>query len=141
MNCRLLSIAVVFVGLSAPAHAGTIEICKVSDPSGSLTSQFYFFSVAGEPGLGLILVPVDACSNPIQLPSDGQFVITETPDATSTLESVFTFPDFALLNVDLPDGSATVLADGGTDPTQEVTVSFVNTPANVPEPATGWLIA
>ena len=141
MSYRLLRIAVVFVGIYAPAHAGTIEICKVSDPSGSLTNPFYFFTIAGEPQLGSILVPVDACSSPIPLP-DGQYLITETPDPTSSLENVFAFPEFALLSIDLPNETATVLASGGTDLTKEVTLSFVNTPAaaGVPEPATGWLI-
>ena len=136
---RLFRSAVAFLCFCLSAHAGIIEICKVSDPSGSLADPFYFFTIAGESQLGSILVPVDACSDTIQLPADGQYTITETPDPTSELEDVYTFPDFALLSVDLPDDSATVLSEGGTDPTQEVTVFFVNTPAAaVPEPATGW---
>jgi hypothetical protein len=139
MISRLFWIGIVFVGLSAPVHAGTIEICKVSDPPESLTDPFYFFTIAGESQLGSILVPVDACSDPIALP-DGDYTITETADPTSTLESVSAFPDNALLSVDLQTSSATVLAEGGTDLSQEVTVSFVNTPAAVPEPAAGWLL-
>lgn len=145
MRDRLLWTAIVLVGFSACAHAGTIEICKVSDPSGSLVDPFYYFTIAGEPQLGTILVPVDACSNPISLP-DGGYVITEASDATSQLEDVYTFPEFALVSYNLATDSATVLADGGTDLSQEVTVSFVNTPdvitpdggSSVPEPATGW---
>jgi len=143
MSSRLFWIAITFASLAASSHAGTIEICKVSDPSGSLVDPFYYFTIAGEPQLGSILVPVDACTDPISLP-DGQYEITETPDPTSVLESVSTFPDDALLSFDLQDASATVLAEGGTDLSQEVTVSFVNTPTpaitDVPEPGTAWLL-
>jgi len=137
---RALFFAVALSVLVTGAHAGNIEICKVSDPPDSLSSLFYYFTISGQPGLGQIPVFVDACTDPIALP-DGQYTITEVPDPTSTLESISAFPDFALLSVDLPDDSATVLAEGGTDLTQEVTLSFVNTPAvNAPEPGTAWLL-
>jgi hypothetical protein len=139
MSSRVFWCAIVFVCFCGSAHAGFVEICKVSDPPGSLSNPFYFFTIAGQPGLGQILVPADACTAPgaISLP-DGDYIITEVPDPTSVLERVFIFPDYALLGVDLQTYSATVLAAGGTDLTQEVTISFVNTP--VPEPGMGWVV-
>ena len=139
MSSRVFWCAIVFVCLCGSAHAGFIEICKVSDPFGSLSDPFYFFTIAGQPGLGQILVPVDACTAPgaISLP-DGDYIITEVPDPTSVLESVLTFPAYALISVDLPNYSATVRLAGGTDPQQEVTIFFENTP--VPEPGMGWVV-
>ena len=137
MSSRVFWCAIVFVCLCGSAHAGLVEICKVSDPSGSLSDPFYFFTIAGQPGLGEILVPVDACSDTISLP-DGDYTIAEVPSLTSVLESVSTFPDYALISVDLQNHSATVLSAGDTDPTQEVTVFFENTP--VPEPGMGWVV-
>jgi len=141
MGSRLFRTALVFVCLSVSAHAGFIEICKVSDPSGSLVDPFYFFTIAGEPQLGSILVPADACTNPILLPN-GEYSISEVLDSTSVLESVLTFPEDALISVDLQTDTAVVLTDGGEDLSQEVTVSFVDTPAPaaVPEPGTAWLL-
>jgi len=139
MSSRVFWCAIVFVCLCGSAHAGLVEICKVSDPPGSLSNPFYFFTIAGQPGLGEILVPVDSCTPPdvISLP-DGYYTITEVPDPTSVLESVSTFPDNALISVDLQTYSAIVLSSGGTDPTQELTVFFTNTP--VPEPGMGWVV-
>jgi hypothetical protein len=139
MSSRVFWCAIVFVCLCGSAHAGFIEICKVSDPFGSLSDPFYFFTIAGQPGLGQILVPADACTAPgaISLP-DGDYIITEVSDPASVLESISTFPDYALISVDLQNHSATVLSAGDTDPTQEVTVFFENTP--VPEPGMGWVI-
>jgi hypothetical protein len=135
MNSRLFWIAIVFVCLCGSAHAGVIEICKTSDPAGSLSDPFYFFTIADQPQLGSILVPVDACSDNISLP-DGYDLITETPDPTSVLEGVSTFPGDALTSVNLQTDTATVLAIG-TDPSTWVTVIFTNTPAApVPEPGT-----
>ena len=139
MSSRVFWCAIVFVCLCGSAHAGLVEICKVSDPSGSLSDPFYFFTIAGQPGLGEILVPVDACSDTISLP-DGDYTIAEVPSLTSVLESVSTFPDYALISVDLQTDSAIVLAAGGTDPAQEVTAFFVNTPVSVPEPGMGWVV-
>ena len=139
MSSRLFWSATVLVCLSAPAHAGFIEICKNSDPFGSLRRSVFFFTiatVAGQPELGP-LVPVDGCTpsppdpTAILLP-DGDYVISEVPDPTSVLESVSTFPDNALISVDLQAGSAIVLSTGGTDPAQELTAFFINTP--VPSP-------
>ena len=141
MSSRVFWCAIVFVCLCGSAHAGIVEICKVSDPPGSLSDPFYFFTIAGQPGLGEILVPADACTAPppdaISLP-DGYYTITEVPDPTSVLESVSTFPDYALIGFDLQTYSAIVLTAGGTDPTLEMTISFVNTP--VPEPGMGWVV-
>ena len=150
MSSRLFWSATVLVCLSAPAHAGFIEICKNSDPFGSLSGDPFFFftiaTVAGQPELGPTLVPVDSCTpsppdpTAILLP-DGDYVISEVPDPTSVLESVSTFPDYALISFDLQAGSATVLSTGGTDPEQELTVYFNNTPVTAtPEPGTGWLL-
>lgn len=146
MSSRLFWSAMVLVCLSAPAHAGYIEICKNSDPLGSLSDPSYFFTIAGQTQLGSILVPVDSCtlsppdSGAILLP-DGDYVISEVPDPTSVLESVSTFPDYALISFDLQAGSATVLSAGGADPEQELTVYFNNTPVTAtPEPGTGWLL-
>jgi len=142
MSSRVFWCAIVFVCLCGSAHAGIVEICKVSDPPGSLSDPFYFFTIAGQPLLGTILVPVDFCTDPIQLPADGDYTISEVPDPTSVLESVSTFPDYALIGFDLQTYSAIVLTAGGTDPTQEVTVSFVNTPAAaLPEPASSGLVS
>jgi hypothetical protein len=141
MSSRVFWCAIVFVCFCGSAHAGFVEICKVSDPPDSLSNPFYFFTIAGQPGLGEILVPADACTAPppdaISLP-DGYYTITEVPDPTSVLESVSTFPDYALISVDLQNHSATVLSAGDTDPTQELTVFFENTP--VPEPGMGWVV-
>lgn len=151
MSSRLFWTALVFVCLSVSAHAGLLEICKVSDPPGSLSSYFYYFGISGAgAGLGEIPVFVDSCTpDPIVLP-DGPYVITEAPDPTSVLESVFTFPGDPggalggpLIAVDLQAETATVQLGGGSDPndlTDLVTISFTNTPATVPEPGTGWLL-
>jgi hypothetical protein len=139
MNSRLFWIAIVFVCLCGSAHAGVVEICKTSDPAGSLSDPFYFFTIAGQPQLGSIPVPVDACSGNISLP-DGYDVIAEIPDPTSVLESVSTFPDNALISFNLQADTATVLAVG-TDPSTWVTVTFTNMPAPVPEPGSSGLVS
>ena len=87
--------------------------------------------------------------DPVVLPN-ADYTITEVPDPTSVLEEVFTVPGDPggalggpLISVDLQAETATVQLSGGSDPldpSQEVTVSFKNTPATVPEPETGWLL-
>jgi len=142
MSSRSFWGVIVLVGFSASAHAGILEICKVSDPAGSLADPFYFFTIGGQPGLGSILVPVDACTSAITLP-DADYTITEQADPTSTLESVETFPGYgpnqlglALLGFDLSAGTATVEVSVA----QPVELDFTNTPAVVPEPGTAWLL-
>jgi len=116
-----------------------IEICKDSDPFGSLSGPFYYFTIDGQPQLGEIPVFVDSCTENIALP-DGYVVISEVPDPSSVLESVWTEPyAYSLISVDLGTSSATVLAVG-TDPSTWVTVHFVNTPLTIPEPGTGGLL-
>jgi hypothetical protein len=149
MSSRFFWSTVVLVCLCGSAHGGLLEICKVSDPPGSLIDPYYFFNIEGQPTLQGILVPVDACTDTIILPVNGDYTIDEVPDPSSTLESVSTFPGLfpswgvggALLSFDLQAGTATVQLSGGSDPTdlsQEVTVYFENTP--IPEPGTAWLL-
>ena len=138
MNSRLFwTIAIVFVCLCGSAHAGVIEICKVSDPSYSL-SGLYTFTIAGQPDK---VVPADACSGAFLLP-DGNAVITELPSPDSVFESVDAFPEDQLISVDPLTGSVTVLIAPGDltdDPLTSVTVTFTNTP--VPEPGTLSLLS
>jgi hypothetical protein len=138
MSSRLFWNAIVLVCLSSSAQAGVIEICKDSDPAGSL-SGLYSFIIAGQ--IGTVLVPVGACTDAFLLP-DGLAVITEVPVPGSMFESVFTFPDDRLVSFDPQTGSATVLIVPGdlSDPSTQTLVDFVNTPSDVPEPGTGWVV-
>jgi hypothetical protein len=137
MNSRLFWIAIVFVCLCGSAHAGVIEICKLSDPSDSL-SGFYSFTIVGQPGS--VGVPAGSCTEPFLLP-DGNAIITELPNPDSVFEKVEVFPGDQLISVDPLTASATVLIAPGAlsdDPLTEVTVTFTNTP--VPEPGTAWIV-
>jgi hypothetical protein len=136
MNSRLFWIAIVFVCLCGSAHAGVLEICKVSDPLFSL-SGLYSFTIAGQPGT--VVAPADVCTAPFLLP-DGNAVITEVPNPNSVFESVNTFPGDQLIGVDPLTASATVLIAPGnlSDPSTWLEVNFVNAP--VPEPGTGWVV-
>jgi hypothetical protein len=139
MNFRLFWIAIMFVCLCGSAHAGVIEICKVSDPSYSL-SGFYSFTIAGQPGT--VGVPADYCTAPFSLP-DGYAVITELPNPDSVFESVNAFPGDQLISVDPLTASATVLIAPGdlSDSSTWLEVNFVNAPAApAPEPGTGWVV-
>ena len=139
MNSRLFWIAIVFVCLCGSAHAGVIEICKLSDPSDSL-SGFYSFTIAGQPGT--VGVPAGSCTEPFLLP-DGDAVITELVNLDSVFEKVEVFPGDQLISVDPRTASATVLiAPGGlSDPSTWATVTFTNAPvAPFPEPGTGWVV-
>jgi hypothetical protein len=138
MNSRLFWIAIVFVCLCGSAHAGVIEICKLSDPPDSL-SGFYNFTIAGQ--TGTVGVPAGYCTDPFLLP-DGNAVITELPSPDSVFEKVDGFPEDQLISVDPLTASATVLIVPGDltdDPLIYVTVTFTNTP--VPEPGTLSLLS
>jgi hypothetical protein len=138
MSSRLFWNAIVLICLSSSAQAGVIEICKDSDPVGSL-SGLYSFTIGGQ--TGTVLVPVGACTDAFLLP-DGFAVITEVPVPGSIFESVSTFPDDRLISFDPQLGSATVLIVPGdlSDPSTETLVDFVNTPSAIPEPGTGWVV-
>lgn len=136
MISRIL-FGVILVGcLSGSAQAGFIEICKDSNPAGSVTGLFNF-SVAGQ--VGMYAAPVGACSPAFQLP-DGPAFITEVPQAGSMIFGVSAYPTTRLDSFDPIMGTAKVEIVPGDISTQTI-VTFTNTPAStgVPEPASVWL--
>jgi len=133
MNSRVSLMLGAVAVLSGAAQAGVMEICKDSDPAGSLDG-FYSFVIAGQEGT--VMVPVGACTGSFLVP-DGTATITEIPVPGSYLEAVYTFPESYLIGLDLQSGTATVVIAAGdlSDPSGETVVTFINASA-VPEPGT-----
>ncbi len=106
------------------AHAGTglltgfLEICKEAD--GSSVSGDFTFEVGGR----AVVVPVGACSGPLELPA-GTATIVESPVEGFTVTDVRTTPADRLVSRDLAAGTARVTIVAG-DVSAQTAVTFAN---------------
>jgi hypothetical protein len=123
----LVSIVIFMFGLVATPAAqatgtttGFLEICKTASGSG-VTGSFEF-TVSGV--TGTVTVPVNACSQPIQVTA-GQVVVTETARAGFVLADVTTTPADRLVSKDLAARKATVTVVAGGLGTQTI-ATFTN---------------
>jgi hypothetical protein len=106
-------------------QTGFLEVCKDAAPGTSFPAGTTFtFTISGVPGTRV--VPVGACSGPIEVPA-GSVTITEAARPDASLVNVVALPSERLVSKNIGGLSAVVTIIAGNISTETV-ARFINTP-------------